>query len=384
MRLPILPALLLLLSACAHTVPTETIPMIGNVQTGEFWFRLDDGEGHPQGYAHMVLTTPDGGGIAVDWELRIAWSGGSYEETRTLALDAGGRMTRADYRVGGETVSAATRSGEWLRGFAVEDGHRADIELKIPDDAITGMLFILGPGVPLEAGGELAFQELDEAHGFSPLGPTKIVYGGPESLDWEGRSLPVHRVDIRKRQGEGMPVWVTKDGRIVKSDWGGGNVMVLSSTDTRHFFDPKPPAVFEVPGTPDRLVVEGSFPGFSPAELFDHFTKEDLLVRWWAVAATVSLAPGGAYVLEWPEQDWTLRGVVKEFEPVKRLVFTWAWDHMKESPTRTVTVEFEAVEEGTRLRVTHGTYGEGEDEAKERAGHLAGWMAVLSRLRDLK
>ena len=48
------------------------------------------------------------------------------------------------------------------------------------------------------------------------------------------------------------------------------------------------------------------------------------------------------------------------------------------------TVEFEAVEEGTRLRVTHGTYGESEDEAKERAGHLAGWMAVLSRLRDLR
>ena len=49
--------------------------------------------------------------------------------------------------------------------------------------AITGMLFVLCPGVPLETGGKLAFQELDEARGFAPLGETRLVYSGPEDVE---------------------------------------------------------------------------------------------------------------------------------------------------------------------------------------------------------
>jgi len=161
--------------------------------------------------------------------------------------------------------------------------------------------------------------------------------------------------------------------------------MVLSSSPTSHLFDPKPPAVAEVPGAPDRLVVAGAFPAFSPQEMFDHFTKDDLLVKWWAVKATVDLTPGGDYVLTWPEQEWTLRGTVVEFTPGERFVFTWAWDHMPDAPARTVTVVFAARDGGgTGLTVTHESYGEGEDEAKQRDGHLAGWTAILSRLRDLR
>ena len=266
-----------------------------------------------------------------------------------------------------------------MKGFAVEGGNRVPVDLKIPDDAITGMLFVLCPGVPLTEGGELAFLELDEAHAFAPLGPTKLTWTGAVDLDGQ----PAHRIDIVKEKG-GMPVWVSADGRILKSDWGGGNVMVLSSTSTEHLFAPKPPAVLEVPGPSDRLVVEGVFPAFTPARMYDHFTKDELLVLWWAEVATVVPEPGGAYLLEWPNAKWTLRGEVREVDPGKRLVFTWAWDHAPDAPTRIVTVEFLPEGAGTKLRITHAAYGEGEDEAKERQGHLMGWTAVLGRLRDLK
>ncbi|MEN8149823.1 MAG: SRPBCC domain-containing protein [Planctomycetota bacterium] len=376
--------LALVASACAgnrearvHEV--ETHPMISSVSTGEFWYRLQDETGEPQGYAKLVLTTPGGGGLDVAWELKIAWSGGAYEESRALSLDAAGRMTRADYRVAGEVISVATREGDRLRGTAVSSGAQVPVDLKIPDDAITGMLFVLCPGVPFGEGGELSFQELDEANSFVPLGESKLVYGRSEEVD--GRAA--HRIDIVKAEG-GMPVWVSDDGRILKSDWGGGNVMVLSETKTEHLFDPKPAAVLEVPGGPDQLVVEGVFARFTPARMYDHFTKNDLLTKWWSEKATVVPEAGGAYVLEWPNAKWTLRGEVKEAEPGKRLVFTWAWDHMPDSPTRTVTVEFLPEGDGTKLRVTHAAYGEGEAEAKERQGHLMGWTAILSRLRDLK
>ena len=56
--------LILLGAACAHTPSRETNPMIEKVATGEFWYRLEDEDGKPQGYARLVLTTPEAGGLS--------------------------------------------------------------------------------------------------------------------------------------------------------------------------------------------------------------------------------------------------------------------------------------------------------------------------------
>jgi uncharacterized protein YndB with AHSA1/START domain len=170
----------------------------------------------------------------------------------------------------------------------------------------------------------------------------------------------------------------------VKSDWGGGNVMELSEKPTKDLYKPKAAAVMPVPSAENRLILIGEFPNHTRDELYDHLTKPELLTKWWPATAEVDLEIGGAYILSWPEQDWTMRGTVQAFERGRNFAFTWNWDHMKEAPERLVTIEFLLREEGgCRIKLTQAPYGEGDAEANEKKGHIAGWNGCLSRLRDL-
>ena len=63
----VLPVLVLLAAGCAQTPDVENCPMIESVATGEFWYRLDDENGDPQGYARLNLTTPEEGGCISYW-----------------------------------------------------------------------------------------------------------------------------------------------------------------------------------------------------------------------------------------------------------------------------------------------------------------------------
>ena len=48
------------------------------MKCGEFWYGMAEGEGTPYGYARLALReVPEGS--ACDWELRLAFPGGTYE-----------------------------------------------------------------------------------------------------------------------------------------------------------------------------------------------------------------------------------------------------------------------------------------------------------------
>ena len=128
-----------------------------------------------------------------------------------------------------------------------------------------------------------------------------------------------------------------------------------------------------------------------PSRVFAHFTEPNLLTLWWPEEARLDARTGGDLELSWPAMNWTLRGRYLEFAP-ERLRFTWRWEHEPDLPERTVTVEFEGVEEDQaasasghelghcQLTVSHGTYEDSDRDQEDRSGHDAGWRHFLGRL----
>jgi uncharacterized protein YndB with AHSA1/START domain len=188
---------------------------------------------------------------------------------------------------------------------------------------------------------------------------------------------------MARADGSGMTIGVTPDRAVARIDWGGGVLSVASKESTEYLFRPPPPVLREVESPRDRLVLTGDFPKFGPGELFDHFTKPDLLARWWPPQAEVDLREGGAYVLAWPGR-WKLLGRVASFSVGRRLVISWSFEH-DPSEDRRVEVVFEPLDGGgARLWVIHSAYGEEKTEREARDGHGRSWEHFLARLRALR
>jgi uncharacterized protein YndB with AHSA1/START domain len=111
------------------------------------------------------------------------------------------------------------------------------------------------------------------------------------------------------------------------------------------------------------------------------WTEPDQLGRWWPEAAEMDAGTRTVH-LSWARMDWHLRGRIVEWQPSRRLAFTWRWDHEPDLPERTVTVTLTPLvdESGTELRLTHGTYANGEAESADRQSHIDGWDFFLPRL----
>jgi uncharacterized protein YndB with AHSA1/START domain len=90
--------------------------------------------------------------------------------------------------------------------------------------------------------------------------------------------------------------------------------------------------------------------------------------------ATMDARVGGAYVFPMHRPDGkvtTLRGVIKEVVPNRKLRFTWAWDEEggKTSDVSEVTLEFHPIAAGTRLVLRHT----GLTDPIVRERHARGW-----------
>jgi uncharacterized protein YndB with AHSA1/START domain len=120
-------------------------------------------------------------------------------------------------------------------------------------------------------------------------------------------------------------------------------------------------------------------------DLFDHWVRPELLVRWWPREAKVDPRVGGPYQFSWPEQNWHLRGTYTSFEPGRRLAFTWAWDHdVGKFSDLQVDLVFQEIEGGTRLTITHGPWGPESESQVERQGVIEGWIHFGMRLSGLR
>jgi uncharacterized protein YndB with AHSA1/START domain len=343
-------------------------------KTGDWWYSMNDPAGKPTGYAHLVVSKTESGGLRVAWELKINYSGSSYEEERTLILDKAWRLLAAAYKVGDNLVTDGRRMPD---GWIAREG--ADPQ-EIPEDAGTGMSFVAAAFLPLEKGTVFKFTELNEAQEFKSLGETTIECMGSEEL----RGKPSHRFLLKRQEGDPLPIWVDENHEIVQVDWGGGNLMIRSAKSTENLFKRIPPPVREIASGRDTLVLEGHFPDLTPEEMFDSWTRPERLTKWWPPEAEIEPEVGGKYHLAWKKGGWFLDGTITAFERGKRFGFTWKWRQEPDAPERKVEIAIAAHEEGgSRLTITHGPYKSDEAEQRARDGHRQGWTQFTVRLRDL-
>ena len=138
--------------------------------------------------------------------------------------------------------------------------------------------------------------------------------------------------------------------------------------------------------SPDRssLRLLSEFEAFTALELFDHFVRPELLVKWWPEEATIDPRLGGSYDLRWPSRNWVLSGQYTAFEPGKRLGFTWSWNFDSVKQPLQVDITFEDAEPCTKMTVSHGPFDESEPAQIERNEIREGWIHFSMRLAGLR
>ena len=136
------------------------------------------------------------------------------------------------------------------------------------------------------------------------------------------------------------------------------------------------------------LKLEGEFAGITPARMFELWTRPELLTKWWPPRAEIELKVGGKYELSWldgsGEVKWQLAAKITEFEPNRRLGFTWDWAGSENPNHSTVSIEFIETEGGANLRVTHGPYTESDEDQNHRRSQLGGWQFFGANLRKMR
>lgn len=119
-------------------------------------------------------------------------------------------------------------------------------------------------------------------------------------------------------------------------------------------------------------------------EVFRAWTVPERVRLWFGpgqftvASAEIDLRPGGEYriLLQPPEgEPMALRGIYREVDPPRRLVFTWdiAW---RNAPESLVTVELSEVDGGTEVVVTHGDF----DSLQDGEPYRRGWESGLPKL----
>lgn len=113
----------------------------------------------------------------------------------------------------------------------------------------------------------------------------------------------------------------------------------------------------ELPAPPDRV--------------WAALTEPTLIERWLA-AATLDPSPGGEVNYFWPGES-EMHGVIAEFDPPRRLRYSW----FERDYTSQLAVDVATVGEGTsRLTLTHSATSD-----EDAAGFGAGWHSHLESLR---
>jgi uncharacterized protein YndB with AHSA1/START domain len=123
----------------------------------------------------------------------------------------------------------------------------------------------------------------------------------------------------------------------------------------------------------------------SPEKVWRAWTEPQALSRWFGpgepgsvTLAELDLREGGRYRIRFGTPDGEqheVSGVYQAVEPLRRLVFTWAWQSTPERVSQ-VTIALRPVEGGTELDFRHARFF---DQAA-RDNHLRGWTATFDKL----
>ena len=113
----------------------------------------------------------------------------------------------------------------------------------------------------------------------------------------------------------------------------------------------------------------------SPETVFEFFVDPSKMRRWMGSHAVLDARREGVFAVDNGENR--ARGSYVVVEPPDLVVFTWGWEGSELVPpgSSTVSVELEATDGGTLLRLVHSDLPAGED-----VRHSHGWTHYLGRL----
>lgn len=133
-----------------------------------------------------------------------------------------------------------------------------------------------------------------------------------------------------------------------------------------------------------QLRLQRTYP-VAPEKVWRAWTDPQALSAWFGpgdmesvTQAELDVRPGGRYRIRFQTPDGEqheVGGTYEVVEPLRRLVFSWAWHTTPERVSR-VTVRLEPVPGGTELDFVHEQFF---DEAA-RTSHARGWSATFAKL----
>ena len=138
----------------------------------------------------------------------------------------------------------------------------------------------------------------------------------------------------------------------------------------------------------DVVVVSALLPA-TPESVFNAWIDPVQLSNWWGAGPEFSTGvvevdprPGGSYrlgMIASSGAEYIATGQYTEFEPGRKLSFSWRWEHSDESfPTTRIEVSFEAAEQGCRVEIRHHSL----PDAAQRNSHEDGWKGCLQSLNS--
>lgn len=132
----------------------------------------------------------------------------------------------------------------------------------------------------------------------------------------------------------------------------------------------------------EPLTVVRTIPA-TPHDVFNAWTQQELLQRWWVDSASTDPRVGGRFRQETRDAagEHVVSGVYREFEPDRHLAMTWKYEGALETGAdeKLVTIDLRERDGGrTEVRVT-----EDPVKAADRADAEAAWGAALGALEEL-
>jgi uncharacterized protein YndB with AHSA1/START domain len=116
----------------------------------------------------------------------------------------------------------------------------------------------------------------------------------------------------------------------------------------------------------------------APEDVFEYFTRPELLETWMGERAELEARPGGSFAVY--VKGTAVRGRYLELDPPKRLLISWGFAGSSELPPGASTLEVRLLPErqGTRVGIRHRLLPAGQ-----RAAHASGWPRYLARLSEV-
>ena len=121
--------------------------------------------------------------------------------------------------------------------------------------------------------------------------------------------------------------------------------------------------------------------------VFDAWTKPELAVKVLGTGEVtvkevqMDVRTGGTYkivMLQPNGERWNVGGTYRDVRPPERLSMTWRWEEDKpeDEQDTLLTLEFNEVDGGTELVLTHEQFA----SVESRDGHQKGWTEIMNQL----